>query len=181
MSETRLPICSRRELLIAGGAGAVTILLGDLFPGRVLAEDADKSVRLARYPRLKVGKLSELAVDQPVRFMYPDETSHSMSLLVKLGRPAGGGAGPDADVVAFNAMCTHQGGPLVNSYNGEYKVAGPCPLHLTTFDLTRHGMVVAGQATENLPQIVLETEGDDIWAAGVLGLIYGYHDNLGFV
>jgi arsenite oxidase small subunit len=49
---------------------------------------------------------------------------------------------------------------------------------LTTFDLTKHGMVAAGQATESLPQIVLETNGDDIWATGVMGLIFGYHSNL---
>ena len=47
----------------------------------------------------------------------------------------------------------------------------------TTFDLTRHGMVVAGHATDNLPQVVLELEGDDIYAQGVLGLIYGYSSN----
>ena len=39
-------------------------------------------------------------------------------------------------------------------------------------------MVVAGQATESLPQIVLEAKGDEIWATGVMGLIYGYHSNL---
>jgi arsenite oxidase small subunit len=47
-------------------------------------------------------------------------------------------------------------------------------LHLTTFDLTRHGMVISGHATESLPQIVLEVQGDDIYAVGVQGLVYGY-------
>lgn len=55
---------------------------------------------------------------------------------------------------------------------------GPCPIHLTTFDLTRHGMVVSGHATESLPQIVLETEGDDIYAVGVMGLLHNYASNL---
>ncbi|MBI1906526.1 MAG: arsenate reductase (azurin) small subunit, partial [Rhodocyclales bacterium] len=58
-----------------------------------------------------------------------------------------------------------------------YQVLGPCPMHLTTFDLTKHGMVVAGHGTESLPQILLEVEGDDIYAVGVMGLIYGYADN----
>jgi arsenite oxidase small subunit len=39
-------------------------------------------------------------------------------------------------------------------------------------------MVVSGHATQGLPQIILELEGDDILATGVLGLIFGYHDNL---
>jgi arsenite oxidase small subunit len=67
---------------------------------------------------------------------------------------------------------------LQGSYKSEHAVMGPCPLHLTTFDLTRHGMVIAGHATESLPQIVLETDGDDIVATGVLGLLYGKHNNL---
>ena len=39
-------------------------------------------------------------------------------------------------------------------------------------------MVVIGQATENLPQIVLELEGDEIVAVGTLGILYGFRDNL---
>ena len=54
---------------------------------------------------------------------------------------------------------------------------GPCPSHLSTYDLTRHGMVVAGHATEGLPQVLLETRGDDIYAVGVMGLIYGFSNN----
>jgi arsenite oxidase small subunit len=103
---------------------------------------------------------------------------YSANMLVKLGRPAGGGVGPDQDIVAFSTLCTHMGGPLGGQYRAPHKVVGPCPLHLTSFDLTRHGMVVAGQATESLPQIVLETRGDEIWATGVMGLIFGYHANL---
>lgn len=93
----------------------------------------------------------------------------------------GGGIGPGGDVVAFNTLCTHQGGSLRHAFDGEHRVAGPCPLHLSTFDLTRHGIVVAGHGTESLPQVVLEARGDEIWAIGVLGLIYGYPDNLAFV
>ncbi len=62
-------------------------------------------------------------------------------------------------------------------FHGEVGVAGPCPLHWTTFDLTRHGMVISGHATEGLPQIILETDGDEIIATGVMGLVFGYSDN----
>ncbi len=99
-------------------------------------------------------------------------------MLVKLGTPAGGGIGPDQDVVAFNAVCVHQGGPLSGSYKGQTKTLGACPLHLSTYDLTRHGILVSGQAYENLPQVLLELDGDDIYAVGVMGLIYGRHDNI---
>jgi len=38
--------------------------------------------------------------------------------------------------------------------------------------------MTSASAVQNLPQYVLELEGDDIYAVGVLGLIYGYPDNL---
>ncbi|MBI4362808.1 MAG: arsenate reductase (azurin) small subunit [Euryarchaeota archaeon] len=176
------PCMTRRQFLLKMGAGAagtvVAVRLGDLFVGRVLAQDAGRTVRLAAYPRRRIGSLSALQVDTPVEFSYPGDDPLHKSYLVKLGRRAGGGIGPGQDVVAFNTFCTHQGGPLAGVYQARHKVLGPCPLHLTTFDLTRHGMVVAGHATENLPQVVLEAEGDDIHATGVMGLIYGHDRNI---
>ncbi|MDA2933042.1 arsenate reductase (azurin) small subunit [Acidobacteria bacterium AH-259-D05] len=180
--ETVLLSClSRREFLLVGGAGAVTVLLGELFPGRVLAQDERRLGQFAAYPRQKIGKFSRLEQDQPVEFLYPDDGPHSLSFLVKLGREAGGGIGPERDVVAFNTLCTHQGGSLRGFYDSHHKVAGPCPNHLSTFDLTRHGMVISASATQGLPQIVLELEGDEIYAVGILGLMYGYHSNVAFV
>ena len=111
--------------------------LGDLFTGRVFAQDAERAVKFAPYPRKKIARLSELKVDEPVDFEYPDEGQYAESILVKLGQEAGGGLGPDKDVVAFNYTCTHQGGPLQGTYQAADKALGPCPLHLTTFDLTR--------------------------------------------
>lgn len=172
---------SRRQFILIGGVGAITILLGELFPGRVFSQDERRRGRFAAYPKKKIGRLSQLVQDKPLEFLYPDDGPHSIAFLVKLGQPAGGGIGPAQDIMAFNALCTHQGGTLRSSYNAQYKVAGPCPNHLTTFDLTRHGMVVAGHATESLPQVVLELEADDIYAVGVLGLIYGYPSNIAFV
>jgi arsenite oxidase small subunit len=101
----------------------------------------------------------------------------SANFLIMLNEPAGGGVGSDQNVVAFNSFCTHQGGPLAGQFQGDKGIAGPCPLHWTTFDLTRHGMVISGHATQGLPQILLEVDGDDIVATGVMGLIFGYVDN----
>ena len=97
---------------------------------------------------------------------------------MKLGVPAGGGIGPDKDVVAFNYTCTHQGGPMQGTYSPPDKSLGPCPLHLSTYDLTRHGILIAGQAYQSLPQVLLELEGDNIFAVGIFGLIFGRFDNL---
>lgn len=188
MTQTNIPIqlhehaedqpecMSRRDFLLSGGLAVAVIAVGSL-PGASLAAKAAKQFALkATYPRQKIGTLSALKKGVPVDFAYPYPDVQNM--LVKLGAPAGAGVGAQEDIVAFNYQCTHMGGPLQGSYKPEHQVLGPCPLHLTTFDLTRHGMVVAGHATESLPQIVLEVEGDNIYAVGVMGLIYGYSANV---
>ena len=38
--------------------------------------------------------------------------------------------------------------------------------------------MILGQATQSLPQIMLQVEGNEIFAIGVAGLIYGFQDNL---
>lgn len=158
---------SRRQFLLTGGAAVAMISLGS-FPGMAEAAQALK----AEYPRQKIGSLSALKNGVPVEFNFPYPDVRN--ILVKLGVPAGAGIGSDKDVVAFNQQCTHMGGPLDGTYKAQHQVLGPCPLHLTTFDLTRHGMVASGHATESLPQIMLEVQGDDIYAVGVMGLVYGY-------
>lgn len=165
---------SRRAFLLSGGSAVTVMALGGL--SQAFGQGA--ALKVATYPRKKIGRVSQLKPDQPISFLYPGKDFYSTDMLVKLGAPAGGGVGPDQDIVAFSTLCTHMGGPLAGQYRGQYKVLGPCPFHLTTFDLTKHGMVAAGQATESLPQIVLEVKGDEIWATGVMGLIYGYHANL---
>ena len=168
----RPPACllTRRSLLLAGGLGSAVILVN--LPGGAVA------ARLATYPRRRVARLSDLLEKVPVDFRYPDDEEYSESMLVRLGTPAGGGIGPGRDVVAFSTTCTHQGGPLYGTFQPDDSALGPCPLHLTTYDLTRHGMVISGQAYQSLPQVVLELEGDHIHATGVLGLLYGRADNL---
>jgi arsenite oxidase small subunit len=168
-----LACMSRRSFLLSGGAVVTVAALGSV-GGNALASE-QRAVR-TEYPRVRIGKLSELRTGVPVNFAYPYPDVRNQ--LIKLGEPAGGGVGEQNDVVAFNTTCPHMGGPLQGSYKQEHALMGPCPLHLTTFDLTRHGMVTAGQATESLPQIMLETEGDDIYAVAVMGLIYGYSNNL---
>ena len=169
------PCLSRRAFLLSGGT-AVTVTLLDGPLNRAFGQGA--ALKRASYPARRIGRISQLAVDRPVPFQYPWKDAYSANMLVKLGVPAGGGVGPGRDIVAFSTLCTHMGGPLAGQYRGQHKVVGPCPLHLTTFDLTKHGMVVSGQATETLAQVVLEARGDEIWATGVMGLIYGYHSNL---
>lgn len=156
---------SRREFLLRGGTALTLVPLATLGGiGTAHAVQAD-------YPRHRVGQLSRLRLGVPIHFDFP--APGFGNLLVQLGVPAGGGVGPMQDVVAFSLRCTHLGGDLGGTFDAQHPMLGPCPRHLTTFDLTRHGMVIAGHATESLPQIVLEADGDSLYAVGVLGLVYG--------
>jgi arsenite oxidase small subunit len=179
---------TRRKLLLMGGlATATTVLPPGLFDAHAAApkakpKDAPKKAPVAmqtsRYPRKKVGKLSALKQDEPVKISYPGEHPNHKALLIKLGVPALGGVGPQKDVVAFNALCVHQGGPLEDRYNAKEKTLGPCEFHLSMYDLTKHGIITSASAVQNLPQVMLEVQGDDIYAVGMQGLIYGFPDNL---
>ena len=176
-SKVGAPKCmmSRRRFLLTSGTATATVMVV-LNSGTPFAQEVPAVV--ATYPRKFVIKLSKLARDEPLDFTYPDDGAYAESMIVRLGVPAGGGIGRDRDVVAFSNTCTHQGGTLAGTYKGDTKSLGTCPLHLSTYDLTRHGILISGQAYQSLPQVLLELEGDDIYAVGVFGLIFGRYDNL---
>ncbi len=165
---------SRRKFLLSSGVATSTVMVA-MNTGTAATKIP---AIVSTYPRKKISKLSALKTDEPVEFEYPDEGAYAQSMLVKLGTEAGGGVGQKKDVVAFNYFCTHQGGDLSGTYKADTKSLGACPLHLSTYDLTRHGILISGQAYQSLPQILLELQGDDIYAVGVFGLIFGRYDNL---
>ena len=169
---------SRRQFLMYSGstAAAVSTISINLFPGQAQAK-----AKVVSDPRKLVGKLSQLKENTPVNFNYPDEGQNAQCFVVKMnGAKAGGGIGPQRDVVGFSYICTHQGGPMQGAYKavGEHRVLGQCPLHLSTYDLTRHGIIVSGQAYQSIPQVLLELDGDDIYAVGMMGLLFGRNKNL---
>ncbi|CAM3149666.1 arsenate reductase (azurin) small subunit [Moritella viscosa] len=171
---------SRRDFLMYTGAlaSAASVVSLSLFPGTVQAQSVQ--ARIVGYPRQLIAKVSELKLNEPVNFNYPDNGPNSRAIITKMGVKAGGGLGHKQDIVAFSLMCTHQGGPLDGQYKvvGEHRVLGQCPFHLSTFDLRRHGIIVSGQAYESLPQVLLEQDGDEIYAVGIMGLLFGRTDNI---
>lgn len=170
----------RKFLMYSGGtAAAASTVSITLFAGTAQAET--RQARVQGYPRKLVAKLSELKDHTPVNFNYPDDGPNSQAMIVKMGNvQAGGGVGDKRDVVAFSYMCTHQGGPMQNTYKhvGDQRVMGQCPLHLSTYDLRRHGIIVSGQAYQSLPQVLLEVDGDNVYAVGIMGLLFGRQENL---
>ena len=93
-------------------------------------------------------------------------TQSSPCTAVKMGKPVAGGVGPDGDIVAYSTLCTHMGCPV--SYDANARVF-KCPCHFSMFDAEMAGQMICGQATENLPQIVLEYDAKDgtVTAVGV--------------
>lgn len=168
------PSCMTRRTFTIAGAGGLAVTL--CLPQLSRAEAGPTAIELTAYPKKRLGRLSELAEGKPVAFTYPLE--EQANFLVKLGAPAQGGVGPERDVVAFSAICPHMGGSLRGRYRHDMQAVGPCPFHFSTFDLRKGGIPVHASATQSLPQVVLELEGDIIHAVGVMGLIYGYRNNL---
>lgn len=163
--------------VLSGGA-VVRAIVGARPVGAAPALQATK-VELAYpdYPSVAIANLADLKVGEPVAFEYP--MPGQKNLLIKLGVPAEEGLGPDGDVVAYSAACPHMGAPLDGAYNSERAVMGPCPLHFSSFDLTRSGMQIMGKSTQPLPQVALSVDdAGAITADGMYGLIYGWPANL---
>lgn len=130
---------------------------------------------LLPYPRVKVATLGDLS-SGAFSTAYPDKTS--LIQLIKLGQKTVGGIGPDEDIVAYSGLCSHMGCPL--SYDAERKIL-QCPCHFSHFDASADAMLINGPACQNLPRIVLELDGEDIYAVGVQGLLYGRVNNVALV
>ncbi len=164
---------------IALSGGAVVAGSVGRWPRHAAAAQQGEKVVLAypEYPDVAVANLADLVEGEPVFFEYPQ--AGQRNILVKLGRNAEEGIGPDEDVVAFSVFCAHMGVPLDTVYNREHGMLGPCPLHFSTFDLAKTGMTVMGKSVQNLPQVVLSLDNAGaISATGMYGLIYGYPANL---
>jgi arsenite oxidase small subunit len=161
----------RRQFLRGGGAAAAAAVTAGAAPTPARATPA-----LARvdYPSTRLANIAELKVDEPIDIAYPDEASPGV--LLKLGAPVEGGAGPEGDIVAFSTQCPHKGYPL--QYVAEDRTLN-CPGHYSRFDCEKGGFQVWGMATQNLAQFRLRIDAQgDIHAAGVDELIYGRTSNV---
>lgn len=127
------------------------------------------------YPKRAVGKAGAMPVNQAVAFSYPDASSPCVA--IRMGSPVMGGVGPNKDIVAFSSMCTHMGCPV--AYDGGTRTF-KCGCHFSIFDPENGGQMVCGQATEDLPRVMLsyDAKTDAVTAAGIDGLLYGRQANV---
>ena len=173
-----LKLSSLATGIVLSGGAVVVASVGRRPFGVAAARQAEKvQFAFPEYPDVVIANLADVKSGEPVFFEYPQPGQKNM--LVKIDRLAEEGIGPDSDIVAFSTACSHMGAPLDNVYNHEYGILGPCPLHFSTFDLSKSGMNVMGKASDHLPQVALAlADNGDIRAIGMFGLIYGYPANL---
>jgi arsenite oxidase small subunit len=158
---------TRRAALVGGGVVAA----GAVAAGVIVATGDDDGD--GGYPRKRVAGTADLKPNKPVEFEYP--LKGQPSILLDLGEEVPGGVGDDGSIVAYSVLCQHMGCPV--GYRSDAKDF-LCGCHQSRYDPAREGVVVQGVAQRPLPRVALEVEGEDVFAVGVDGLIYGYRANL---
>ena len=103
-------------------------------------------------PRVKIAALSAVPMRGVVSFVYPGDRDHC--LLVRLG---------EHELVAFSQVCTHLSCAVIPKVDEGVFL---CPCHEGYFDL-RTGKNLAGPPPRPLPMILLEVDGDSVYATGV--------------
>ncbi len=124
-------------------------------------------------PEKPIASLSELDVNIPIQFTYPDE---EVAFLIDLGKKKmEGGVGPGESIVAYSGLCQHMGTPVEYKADQQQFV---CPAHVSVFDALRDGTTVEGSAPTKLPRILLKIVQRRVYAIGVQGgVIYGRASN----
>lgn len=164
---------SRRRFLKSTGGIAAGVGAAVAIPAAQAQTTESGRVNLA-YPKKSIGKAGGMQTNTAVSFTYPDAASPCN--VIKMGTPVPGGVGPGQDIVAYSTLCTHMGCPV--SYDAGKKTFN-CGCHFSMFDAEKSGQMICGQATENLPRIVLDYDAgsDTVSAIAVEGLIYGRQAN----
>jgi arsenite oxidase small subunit len=157
-------------LLVVGGVAAIAKSITNS------AQGTQNPVGRRSFPRVKVAQLADLSINQPVVFAYP--LDNEPNILLKLGKKADGGVGPDGDLVAFSGVCQHLGciyafqapgtSPVCNA---SYIAAGPegyCCCHGSVFDFLHGAKVLSGPSPRPQPQVLLEVdESGNVYATGM--------------
>jgi nitrite reductase/ring-hydroxylating ferredoxin subunit len=119
--------------------------------GWIAAQHLLKKNRPA-FPRTRIASLGEVAIGSAKMFDYPGE--HDRCLLIRID---------ERTLVAYSQACTHLSCAVVPRIE---EGVLHCPCHEGYFDL-HTGRNVAGPPPRPLPKILLEMQGDEIFATGV--------------
>ena len=153
---TQVTDVSRRTMILVGGTGTALALAGC---STVPASTGDQSPRESTATGGEGAPSSSSATDSPVEVAKLADVPVGGSISASLGGQPILLAQPTAgNVVAFSAICTHQG-CVVLPAQGEFD----CPCHGSRYDDTT-GEVLGGPAPSPLPKVNLTVSGDAILA-----------------
>jgi arsenite oxidase small subunit len=186
----------RRSFIKVCGASAAAIAAGTRAPlvysGTATDYGRAKLVDETGQPL----KASSLSQKEAYVFGYPFVGTPSFLISLPAAAPAGtelktaageaysfaGGVGPNKNIVAYLAICTHQlahpekSGSVMGYNPGNSEAAGrsvviTCCAHNSAFDPTAGAKVVTGAASQPLPAIRLEHDAatDELYATGMYG------------
>jgi arsenite oxidase small subunit len=128
------------------------------------------------FPKVLIGTVSQLQVNQPISFNYP--LDDEPNLLIDVGVAAEGGVGPNNSIVAFSNICQHLGctydflapgaSPVCSA---GYKAAQPmgyCCCHGSQYNFLKGAEVIGGPAPRPVPSVILEIDSSgNIYATGM--------------
>ena len=138
---------TRREMVKYLALGSLTIAGANF-----LLAGIPRLLASPQMPKVKLGKLSDLAPGKSALFRYPTQDDPCIAVR-KL----------DGSLVAYSSVCTHLSCAVIHDaeHNNLF-----CPCHNGAFTLDE-GRPFSGPPTRPLPRIKLEQQGDDVFAVGV--------------
>lgn len=113
---------------------------------------AGKMREVPKTPRTKIARASSVGAGASLLFRYP--TDADPCILVR---------GRDGALEAYSQVCTHLSCAVVHRPESDTFY---CPCHCGVFSC-REGRPIAGPPTRRLPRIVLELDGDFVYATGI--------------
>jgi arsenite oxidase small subunit len=129
------------------------------------------------WPVIKIANISSLDPTKPLRFNYP--LVDTPNILVRCGKRADNGVGPDSDIVAFSNICQHLGcfytaltassSPPCNSAHRATAPEGYCCCHGGQYDLLHNAKVIGGPPPRPVPRVILKYDDStgNIYALGM--------------
>lgn len=168
----------RRVVLQGLAVSSCFAVAGCLMPAPARADETEAAYTLKPGDRFAVEpedgppkflRVDDIAPGTALMGVYPvdpktgalrNETRLNMLNLARLADDKGL---PTAGVIAFSAICTHKG-CAINSWEASQS-RWRCFCHMSEFDATAHGEVVAGPATESLPMVSLSIDAEGFIAA----------------
>ena len=138
---------TRREMVKYLALGSLTIAGANF-----LLAGVPRLVKASQMPRTRIATASLIPAGGSTLFRYP--TLDDPCILVRQ---------PDGKLVAYSSVCTHLSCAVIHEQKQNTLY---CPCHNGYFTVAE-GRPYAGPPTRPLPRIVLEEQGNEIYAVGV--------------